>query len=108
MQRSAPICTLSDLPDGESRGVDIDGLSLLLVRQGDQIFAYHNICPHVGSPLNWMPDRFLNRDKTLIQCSTHGAQFDIATGACVFGPCPGQSLRAVDVKLQDGQIYLSA
>ena len=104
--KSTYLCELADLPEGESRGFDAGEVSLLLIRKGASVFAYHNICPHVGTPLNWMPDRFLNQDRTFIQCATHGAQFEIESGVCVVGPCHGQSLSAVDVFVKDEQVHL--
>ena len=75
-----------------------------VVRQGDQVFAYQNVCMHVGHPLNWKPDSFLTKDGSQIICASHGALYDIASGECVAGPCPGKSLRKVDIEINDGVI----
>ncbi len=77
-----------------------------VVRQGDEVFAYQNFCMHVGHPLNWQPDEFLNQDGSLIVCASHGALYAIDTGVCVSGPCPGKELRSVDVELRDGNIVV--
>jgi nitrite reductase/ring-hydroxylating ferredoxin subunit len=76
-----------------------------VVRQGDQIHAYENVCAHVGHPLNWMPHDFLSKDRESIQCASHGALYEIDTGLCVRGPCAGKSLRRVEVSVRDGVIY---
>jgi nitrite reductase/ring-hydroxylating ferredoxin subunit len=55
---------------------------------------------------NWMPDRFLSRDRSQIICATHGALFDIATGYCTAGPCQGQHLTAKIVDIRDDQVWL--
>jgi len=52
------------------------------------IRAYHNRCPHTGSPLDWLPGRFFSDDGRALVCATHGAHFDPLTGACLSGPCP--------------------
>ncbi len=78
-----------------------------IVRQGDAVRAYQNVCPHVGHPLNWAPDAFLTKDRGLIICSSHGAVFDIDSGLCVAGPCLGKSLRPVDAEVRDGCVYVS-
>ena len=78
-----------------------------VVRRGEQVFAYHNYCMHVGHPLNWMPHDFLTKDRTAIICASHGAVYEIETGLCVQGPCLGKSLRRVDVELREGVIYVS-
>ncbi len=77
-----------------------------VVRQGDDIYAYQNVCAHVGHPLNWSPNRFLTKDNSAIICASHGAIYDIQTGQCVAGPAGGRALRAVQVAVRDGMIYV--
>ena len=36
----------------------------------------------------------------------HDARFLIDSGECVFGPCPGESLEALPIRVQDDSIYL--
>lgn len=79
-----------------------------VVRRGEEIFAYQNFCMHVGHPLNWQPDRFLSADGSLIVCSSHGAHYEIDTGLCVSGPCPGKTLNRVEVVIRDGQVVVRA
>ena len=77
----------------------------VVVRQGDEVFAYQNFCAHVGHQLNWTPDGFFNKDDSAIQCASHGALYEIDTGLCFAGPCRGKSLRVVAVEVRDGVIY---
>ena len=78
-----------------------------VVRQGDDVFAYQNYCVHAGHPLNWKPDSFLTPDQTAIICASHGATFAIDSGECFAGPCVGRSLRAVDVRVEDGELLVT-
>lgn len=75
-----------------------------VVRRGDDVYGYQNYCMHVGHPLNWMPDRFLTEDGSEIICSSHGATYEIDTGLCTSGPCPGKTLRRVAVIVRDGLV----
>ena len=77
-----------------------------VVRRGDEVYAYQNYCMHVGHPLNFAPDRFLTKDGGLIICSSHGALYEIDTGLCVAGPCPGKKLRALRVEIVDGDVVV--
>jgi len=43
----------------------------------------------------------------LIQCSTHGALFNIESGECLQGPCLGQSLQSIDYEIKEGNIYIN-
>lgn len=77
-----------------------------VVRQGNAVFAYQNYCMHVGHPLNWKPDSFLTKDGANIICSSHGAVYEIATGECIGGPCPGKKLRSLPTEIREGVIYV--
>jgi len=105
------ICRLADIEDGGARGFDVaDGdtvISLLIVRQGNQVYAYRNSCPHTGVNLEWLPDQFLDSGAEYIQCAMHGARFRIDDGFCVSGPCTGDSLQRLAVKVQGDEIVCS-
>ena len=111
-QTPVVLCSLSDLADPDSRSFSVgEGdwpLRGFLVRRGEQVFAYINRCPHAGHPLNLRLDRFLTADGALILCNSHGAVFEIHTGVCVAGPCPGQSLRPIPVRIENDQVLLDA
>lgn len=79
--------------------------SLLLMRGGDTVRAFHNVCPHAGRPLNWAPGRFLIENGLLI-CAAHGASFRMPDGHCVLGPCRGQQLAEVAVQVVEGEVRL--
>ncbi len=103
------LCRLEDIPDGASRGFGParGGFTgLFAVRRGDAVFVYMNVCPHVGTALDWAPDRFLTADGARIVCATHGALFDIEGGVCVQGPCVGDRLEAVPVRIVNGAILV--
>jgi nitrite reductase/ring-hydroxylating ferredoxin subunit len=90
------------VPEGSARGFDPAGKgrdTVFLVRRAG-LRAYRDECPHwAGTPLPWRKDAYLNGSGTRIVCSAHGAQFEIETGMCVLGPCVGESLIALPVKV---------
>ena len=99
------LCRLEELSDGASKGfAPAPGgfAGLFAVRRGDAVHVYVNSCPHLGLPLDWMPDRFLSADGSRIVCATHGAEFRIADGACLQGPCRGDRLEPVMARIEDG------
>ena len=79
---------------------------LFAIRRGAAVRVYVNACPHIGTPLDWVPDRFLSADGTRIVCATHGAEFRIEDGVCLRGPCRGDSLEAVPVEIKDGLVMV--
>jgi nitrite reductase/ring-hydroxylating ferredoxin subunit len=103
------LCRLEDIPDGGSKGFPPapGGFTgLFAVRQRDRVFVYVNSCPHIGVPLNWIPDRFLSADGSRIVCSNHGATFRVEDGRCIGGPCLGDQLETVPVQIRDGEILV--
>jgi len=104
------ICSLSQLEDPGSHGFSVDlgaeQVEGFVVQRDGQCFAYRNSCPHTGSPLDWVEHQFLDVEGALIQCAVHDAHFRIESGECVFGPCPGESLEALSIRVQDENIYL--
>lgn len=104
------LCALRELADPGSRAFSIGSgdwpVRGFVVRRGSEVFAYVNRCPHAGHPLNLRPDRFLTPDGSLILCNSHGAMFELDTGVCVAGPCPGQRLRPIRVRIENDLVVL--
>jgi nitrite reductase/ring-hydroxylating ferredoxin subunit len=108
-----PICHLADVPDGDARGFDLAGpdarrIRVIVARRGERVFVYRNRCPHRGTPLDWMPDRFLDAERRHLICATHGALFRFEDGVCVSGPCAGDALESLDVRIEDGEVHVSS
>jgi nitrite reductase/ring-hydroxylating ferredoxin subunit len=105
------ICRLDELPDPGSRAFKIGSgdwpLRGFVVRKNGNVFAYLNRCPHAGHPLNWQENDFLTPDQTLVMCRSHGAQFEVSTGLCVAGPCPGTYLRPIPVVIAHDYIVVA-
>ncbi|HEY8585740.1 MAG TPA: Rieske 2Fe-2S domain-containing protein [Rhodanobacter sp.] len=103
------LCRLDEVPDGGATAVDatlVDGDdSLILLRRGEQVQGYLNVCPHAGRRLDYAPGKFLLKGDTLT-CAVHGATFNQADGLCIAGPCRGEHLRAVAVRVEDGDVKL--
>lgn len=107
---SATRVSLASLPERSPAAIDarIDGQSeaLIVYRDGGTVRAWLNICPHAGRRLDWAPGRFLQgKDGSLI-CAAHGASFELDRGDCTAGPCRGQTLRAVAVRIDGDEVVL--
>lgn len=103
------LCGLEEIPDGTARGFRVTDASgrerrLLVVRRGDALAAYVNACPHRGTPLDLVPDHFLDAEGRHLVCSTHGALFRPDDGYCLAGPCAGESLEPVAVAVREGRV----
>jgi nitrite reductase/ring-hydroxylating ferredoxin subunit len=97
------LCSIADVPEGQARGFKVAGLErkVVVFRKGGRVFGYLDSCPHYegGTPMAWRTDRYLNGEGTHLACHSHGALFDVETGECVLGPCLGQSLTKVPVRI---------
>jgi nitrite reductase/ring-hydroxylating ferredoxin subunit len=104
------LCRLSDIENHGARGFTIGRgdwpLRGFIVRIDDDVRGYVNRCPHAGHPLNLGPNRFLTPGGELILCASHGALFDRRSGFCIAGPCGGQSLTSVPLKIEAGYVML--
>jgi nitrite reductase/ring-hydroxylating ferredoxin subunit len=100
------LCHINDIPEQGCKQFKCGPDSLFVVKSAGAISVYHNICPHLGLPLEWQQDQFLNHDKSLILCSTHGALFEIESGLCIAGPCQNQSLKMADYFIENEHIYI--
>lgn len=102
-----PLCAVDDIADGAAKGFEIAADSIVALKFDGQVHVYRNSCPHLGVELNWLEDQFFDLDGAFIQCATHGALFEPATGLCIAGPCQGESLEPMPSHIQDGQLYLN-
>lgn len=103
------LCSSGLIAEGECKEFHLgeeDIANIFITRRDGHLYAYANQCPHVGAPLNWKKDMFLDNDGDLIQCASHGALFVIETGHCVSGPCLGQHLHSYAILEQDGNVYV--
>ena len=110
------ICSINDIPSRRAMGfqlmiVDEDGTKrpwpIIVVRWGKQVFGYVNQCPHDKVNLDWERNQFLDPNGLRIMCGKHGSLFEIGTGACVDGPCKGDSLTPVALALLDDDICVT-
>ncbi len=104
------LCRLDELGATGCREFRLGGgewpLRGFVVRTGTEVHAYLNRCAHLALPLNLLPDRFLTHDGSMILCTAHGALFEKSTGYCVAGPCSGQALARVPVRVACGCVLL--
>lgn len=103
------VMAFEDLDDPGTRAFTVDDWDHwgFVVRVGEQVAAFRNVCPHAGHPLQWAPHAFMTADASHLICASHGAVFDRLSGECIAGPCPGQRLRAVAVRVNDGRVEVA-
>ena len=88
---------LEELPVGEMRSVDVDGLSVVVARpRADKVYALRDVCPHAGAKLSHgnllqtfraggvgPEGGYELADKFAIFCPWHGYEMDVENGQCL-------------------------
>ena len=110
LTKASPFCTVDSLVLREAKtfnfGKKPDDFEIFIVNlDNSKFYAYLNNCPHQNIPLDLKPGIFLNRDKSAIQCSTHGALFNIKNGLCFRGPCIGKYLISIPILIKENMVY---
>ena len=108
--RRERLCRADEIAEGAGRGFRLGAgaelVAVFVIRTGGALRGYINSCPHIGTPLDWLPDRFFSRAGDLLLCGTHGALFRPEDGLCVRGPCAGRRLAPAPIAIEDGEILL--
>ena len=75
-----------------------------LLAVGGTYHAYVNRCRHVPMALDWVENQFFTDDGRWVQCATHGAYYEPATGECIAGPPCGKALVRIPVRIEAGHV----
>jgi len=67
--------SLSDIPEGGTLAVEIDGVEVALVRTSEEVFAIHDECSHAQIALSEG-----EVEGCEVECWLHGSMFDLRTG----------------------------
>lgn len=109
---------IDEVPDREALIVEVGGRSIGVFKVDDRLYAVRNVCPHKQAPLcrgtvggTMLPSKpgeldFGLEDKVL-KCPWHGWEFDLATGACLFG-VSGRRVKTYPVEVREDQVYVEA
>jgi len=95
---------LDAIPDPGGAPADYAPLPVIIVRSGEMVKAFVNVCPHQGRPLCLPSGKTLISEARYLVCPFHGASFDIETGACAGGPAGKAGLKPIPVAVRDGMV----
>lgn len=94
------VAPLDSVPPGGKRCFEIAGISIIICRIYNDLFAVRDLCPHLGESL--AEGRLQEYE---LVCPHHGASFDIRGGQPMSGPAftPVQTYQC---QLRDDDIYV--
>lgn len=101
MDEFVRVAEMSDLRDGKGIVRKLDDDSIALVRLGESVHAFVNICPHQHTPLVDKYGGQIAGDE--LTCSMHGWTYNLRTGKCVN---ESGRLRMLEVKIEDGGVFV--
>lgn len=81
-------------------------IDAFLINDRGNFHAYVNRCRHMPTPLDFVRDDFLSDDGRFLRCYTHGALYEFATGRCVDGPCKGESLYRLPLRVERQEVLV--
>lgn len=90
------------LAEGAARAIEVDGVEIMITRQGGQVFALADRCCHRGGPLH--EGSFADG---CVTCPWHQSRFRLSDGAIVQGPATYPQ-PSYDVRVSEGTIEVRA
>jgi 3-phenylpropionate/trans-cinnamate dioxygenase ferredoxin subunit len=98
---SIKICALDDLEPNEAIKVEIDGVSIAVVRDSSgSVFAIGDTCTHGDISLS---EGFVEGDT--LECWAHGSKFSLKTGRPITLPAY-EPVPVYQVDLVDGDVFI--
>jgi nitrite reductase/ring-hydroxylating ferredoxin subunit/uncharacterized membrane protein len=88
----------TELSEGSLRKVELDGVSVVLYRDGGQIHALDSVCSHMGGPLEEG-----TVSEGCVTCPWHGSTFRLSDGGIVRGPASNPQ-PVYEARVTDGGI----
>ncbi|HSJ59523.1 MAG TPA: Rieske 2Fe-2S domain-containing protein [Anaerolineae bacterium] len=97
--REVRVTAANELPDGERKIVEVDGVSIGVFHHRGEWHAVRNYCLHRGGPVATG-----TLDGDVLTCPWHGFQYDVTTGRSLVDPLA--ELDVYGVIERDGEIYV--
>jgi nitrite reductase/ring-hydroxylating ferredoxin subunit len=111
-QPGTEVASFDLLPDGGAHfyvcGPADSLFRLVLLRNGGEIRAYVNRCPHFGVVLAQRPEQMILKAGESVSCNVHYARFRWQDGFCEWGDCAGESLIAVPLEVCAGIVRIAS
>ncbi|GBR45876.1 FAD-dependent oxidoreductase [Neokomagataea thailandica] len=99
------VVALDELESGKIRSFSVGGRSVVLVRDGEAVYALAGRCPHKDAPMEQGAFCHTAEGAGVIVCPWHKAVFDVADGS-LKEPVALDSLQSFPVELRDGRVWV--
>lgn len=92
---------LADIPVGRALAVEVDGVDLAIVKDGENIYAIFDECSHGLIPLSEG-----DVEGCELECYLHGSRFDLRTGKPINLPAT-ESVNVYPTRVENGTVLVS-
>jgi 3-phenylpropionate/trans-cinnamate dioxygenase ferredoxin subunit len=94
------VCAAGDVADGQALRVEVDGLDVAIVRDGEDFYAIEDECSHAAVALSEGEVQGCE-----IECWMHGSRFDLRTGKPL-GPPATEPVPVFAVKVTGDDVLI--
>lgn len=101
MANKYPVTSTASLKPGEMECFDVHGQRVIVARVDNEFYAFEELCSHEDFPLWYGALKKGYR----VECSLHGAQFDIRDGQPVFEPAT-RPIKTYSLSIENDTIYV--
>jgi nitrite reductase/ring-hydroxylating ferredoxin subunit len=91
-----------DVPENQAIGIEVEGISFLVVKKDGKIYVFEDRCSHQEMPIS--ENYELEGGKII--CMWHGAEFDLETGKNLSMPAPSPIKKFKTEISEDGDIFV--
>jgi nitrite reductase/ring-hydroxylating ferredoxin subunit len=96
------VANASDIPPGEMRIFEVDGVEIVVANLDGEFVSFSNTCTHRGGPMG----EGMLLPGGVVECPFHGGQFSARTGEVVAAP-PEEPLPSYPVRVEGDDIYVA-
>ena len=100
MPREVEAMALDAIPEGEARGLTVEGRHLVLCNVEGEIYALAGSCTHREFSLDGA-----EVEDGVLTCDWHGAEFDVCTGHARTLPAT-RPLKTYETRVVDGRVLV--
>jgi 3-phenylpropionate/trans-cinnamate dioxygenase ferredoxin subunit len=102
MSQWVQVGTLKDMPEDQIIPVSLHGTDYILIRRGDAVSAFLDLCSHQQIKLS----EFGEIQRGVLVCHAHGAAFDCENGQELCFPASAP-LQSIPTRIHAGQVEIS-
>jgi 3-phenylpropionate/trans-cinnamate dioxygenase ferredoxin component len=95
------VCTLDEIPEQGTFGVEINGTPMVIVKSDGEVYALDEFCTH--EEVSLVDGEIYDHT---VECWLHGSCFDLRSGKPT-GPPATKPLATYQIRVEKGDVYVA-